>query len=200
MDGETRLFSLLDTDIDVTETNRMRIGSSHLAYSPVLQTFFSGDETDFARMLAVRRFYTTSTLARLPSTMTALAPCSSWHPSILMGSAGGTVIAANALRKLLHPKTQQMQQTWFTHEWVKGPEASGSGTSRFQDGFRAESVSLSRNMIGDPRMVNGTLIVTIFDEGTHITSLAWNPNQSCAGWASAGMGCGLIRVEDLAIE
>lgn len=200
MDGETRLVSLLDTQIDVAETTRMRIGSPFVAYSPMLQSFFSGDETDFVRMLPVRRFYTTSAAARLPNSMTALAPCSSWHPSILVGSAGGTVMATNPLRKLVHTKAQLIQQTWFTHEWVKGTEAHGSGISRFQDGFRAENVSLSRNMVGDPRMVNGTMIMTIFDEGTHITALAWNPNQSCAGWACAGLGCGLIRLEDLAID
>lgn len=49
------------------------------------------------------------------------------------------------------------------------------------------------------KLINGLVIITNYDDGTHITALSWNPNQRCAGWASAGMGCGLVRVEDLAI-
>lgn len=92
-----------------------------------------------------------------------------------------------------------MQQTWFTHDWVSGKEAGSSGVSRFLDGFRIERAGLLRNLAGEARLVNGRVVITIYDEGTHITSLAWNPNQHCAGWASAGMGCGLVRVEDLAV-
>lgn len=49
-------------------------------------------------------------------------------------------------------------------------------------------------------MASGTIITTIFEEETNVTSVAWNPNQVCAGWASAGMGCGLVRVEDVALS
>ncbi|EAW09617.1 transcription factor TFIIIC subunit TFC6 [Aspergillus clavatus NRRL 1] len=200
MDGETRMSSIIDYQKDTVETNRMRMGSPHVSYSPWLHSFLSSDENDFVRLLAVRRFYTTSAVARLSSTASALAPCSSWHPSILLGCAGGAVIATNPIRRLLHIKEKQWQQTWFTHEWVRGKEAdSAGGVSRFIDGYRAESIMLSRNMVGDRKMVNGIMMLTIFDEGTHVTALAWNPNQPCAGWASAALGSGLLRVEDLAI-
>ncbi|KAI9044421.1 transcription factor TFIIIC subunit TFC6 [Aspergillus affinis] len=199
MDGETRLWSLIDHNKNMVETNRMRVGSAHLSYSPMLQAFVSGDENDFARLLAVRRFFTTSAIARLQSTITALAPCSSWHPSTLYGSAGGSVVATNPLKRVLHPKEKQLQQTWFTHEWVRGTEADSPGTSRFFDGFLAESASLLRNMSGDRKMMDGTMIITLYDEETHVTSISWNPNQACAGWATAAVGCGLIRIEDLAM-
>jgi len=100
----------------------------------------------------------------------------------------------------MHSKQKQWQQTWFVHDWVQGPEKGSSGVSRFQDGFRAESVSLLRSMAGDWKMVNGTMVITIYEEETNVTSVAWNPNQVCAGWASAGMGCGLLRVEDVALS
>ncbi|OJJ51502.1 hypothetical protein ASPZODRAFT_127584 [Penicilliopsis zonata CBS 506.65] len=200
MDGDTCLTSILDHQVDMVQTTRMRIGSSHISYSPFLQSFFSSDENDFARLLAMRRFFTTSAVARLPSTISAMAPCSSWHPSALLGCTGGSVMATNPLRRLLHPKEKQWQQTWFAHEWVPGHEGDDdSGVSRFQDGFKADNISLLRNTLGERKLINGTSVVTIFEEGTHITSLAWNPSQICAGWACAGMGCGLIRVEDLAI-
>ncbi|KAG2009097.1 hypothetical protein GB937_008036 [Aspergillus fischeri] len=199
MDGETRLTSIVDYQKDTVETTRMRMASPHAAYSPLLHAFISSDENDFARLLAVRRFFTTTAMARLPSTVSALAPCSFWHPSVLLGCAGGEAIATSPIRRLVHPKEKQWQQTWFTHEWARGQDADSAGTSRFIDGYRAESFSLLRNMVGDRRMVNGTMMITIFDEPRHITALTWNPNQLCAGWGSAGLGCGLIRVEDLAI-
>lgn len=198
MDGHTRLFSILDPQKDMVETTRMRMGSMHMSYSPFLQSFFSSDENDFVRLLALRRFFTTTTVAKLPSTVSALAPCSSWHPSALMGCTGGTVIAVNPLRRLLYTKERHWQQTWFTHEWAQGKKEGTSGVSRFHDGFRAENVSHLRSMMGE-KLINGLVTITIYDDGTHITALSWNPNQRCAGWASAGMGCGLVRVEDLAL-
>ncbi|KKK19944.1 hypothetical protein ARAM_005466 [Aspergillus rambellii] len=199
MDGETRLSSLLDYQKDTVETTRMRVGSPHLSYSPWLQSFISSDENDFVRLLTVRRFFTTTAVARLPSTVSTLASCSSWHPTLLLGCTGGAVIATNPLRRLLHAKEKQWQQTWFSHTWTRGDDSSGSGTSRFHDGYRAESIRLLRNMIGDRKLINGTMVITIFEEETHVTALAWNPNQSYAGWAGAGVGCGLVRVEDVAI-
>ena len=111
------------------------------------------------------------------------------------------MLANNPTRKLIHSKARQYQQTLFTHEWAPGKEAGSSGVSRFLDGYRIEKVGLLRNLTGtgEKKMVNGHLVVTIYEEGTHITSLAWNPNQHCAGWASAGTGCGLVRVEDVAM-
>ncbi|KAF9889979.1 hypothetical protein FE257_006853 [Aspergillus nanangensis] len=201
MDGETRMISIMDPQKDVVETTRMRMGSAHLSYSPFLQSFLSTDENDFVRLLATRRFFTTTAVARLPSTISAHAPSSPWHPSALYGCTGGAVYGTNPLRRLLHTKEKQWQQAWFTHEWVGGQssDSDSPGISRFHDGYRAESVSLLRNMLGDRKLINGTVVVTIFEEGTHVTALSWNPNQAYAGWASAGLGCGLIRVEDLAI-
>ncbi|KAL2810661.1 hypothetical protein BJX63DRAFT_422888 [Aspergillus granulosus] len=199
MDGETRLTSLADHEKDVVDATRMRVGSPHLTYSPWLQSFVSSDENDFVRLLTLRRFFTTTAAARLPSTVSALAPSSFWHPSVLLGCTGGSVLATNPLRRLLHSKEKQWQQTWFSHTWVRGNDARSSGTSRFYDGYRAESISLLRNMMGDRKLINGTMVITIHEEATHVTALSWNPNQSCAGWASAGLGCGLLRIEDLAM-
>ncbi|KAL5050087.1 hypothetical protein BDW71DRAFT_174724 [Aspergillus fruticulosus] len=199
MDGNTRLTSIVDHEKDMVETTRMRVGSPHLTYSPWLHSFVSSDENDFVRLLTLRRFFTTLAVARMPSTVSALATCSPWHPSALVGCTGGTVISTNPLRRLLHSKERQWQQAWFSHTWVRGEDSSSPGTSRFYDGFRAESISLLRNMTGDRKMVNGTMVVTIYEEETHVTALSWNPNQSCAGWAAAGLGCGLLRIEDLAM-
>ncbi|RJE18822.1 hypothetical protein PHISCL_08839 [Aspergillus sclerotialis] len=199
MDGETRLTSIINPQTDVAEASRMRVTSPQINFSPILQSFVSGEENDFVRLLVIRRFFSSFAISRLPSALSTQAPSSPWHPTVLAGSTSGAVIATNPTRKLIHSKAKQMQQAWFTHEWVPGKEAGSSGVSRFLDGFRIEKAGLLRNLAGETRLVNNRVVITIYEEGTHITSLAWNPNQHCAGWASAGMGCGLVRVEDVAV-
>ncbi|OQD76056.1 hypothetical protein PENDEC_c005G06719 [Penicillium decumbens] len=198
MDGETRLWSMLDPQADNTATPRMRITSPHLSYSPVLFSFFSTDENNFGRMMAIRRFFAATAIGRSPSTVSCLAPCSFWHPCVMYGGSGGEVMATNPLRRLLYNKEQQWQQLWFTHDWAQGANPDSSGVSRFYEGYQAEVQTLARNLVPEKKPLGFTL-TTIHDENTHVTSLGWNPSRPCAAWASAALGCGLVRVEDLAI-
>ena len=198
IDGETRLWSIIDPQSETTGTVRMRSASPHLSYSPVLQAVCSSDENEFGRLMPIRRFFATNSVGKIPSTVSALAPCSWWHPSVMYGGTGGEVLATNPFRRMLNPKDGSWQQRWFSHEWTQGRDANGPGVSRFFDGFRAETQSLARNMTGENRPM-GLSLTTIHDEGTHVTGLGWNPNRRCAGWASAALGCGLLRVEDIAI-
>jgi transcription factor C subunit 6 len=41
--------------------------------------------------------------------------------------------------------------------------------------------------------------ITIYEEPSCVTALAWNPNLKFGTWAVAGMGDGLLRVEDLGV-
>ena len=198
MDGETRLWSIIDPQSENTATVRNRLASPHLSYSPVLQAFCSNDDNDYGRLMPIRRFFATNTTGKIPSSVSALAPCSRWHPSIMYGGTGGEVVATNPLRRLLHSKEQQWQQLWFTHDWVPGSETESPGVSRFYEGYRAETQNLAKNMTSENRPM-GLSLTTIYDEGTHVTALGWNPNRRCAGWGCAALGCGLLRVEDLAI-
>lgn len=200
MDGEARLFSILSFPTDVVDTLRMRIVSSNMTYSPISQSFIAMKDNDYVRLSTIRRFFATSTFAKLPSTPTVVAPASPFHPTVMLGCTEGTVVVTNPLTRLISTKSRPYQLKWFNHEWVRGKDANSTGVSRFVDGFRAENYNLARSTKSERNTVNGQTVVTIHEEGTHITSLAWNPNQSCAGWASAGMGCGLIRIEDVALS
>ena len=40
---------------------------------------------------------------------------------------------------------------------------------------------------------------TLYEEEAAVTCVAWCPAVECGGWAAAGMGSGLVRVEDIAI-
>lgn len=206
MDGQTRLLSLLDPRADMVETARSRGGTPQLSYSPFVKSFVSVDEADLIRALPVRRFFSTLTVMKSNNGVSAITPSNLCHPSILLGNVGGEVVGSNPIRRVLDTKEKHLQQVWFHHEWIPYQNPHGLednveilGASRFFDGFRAENLNLARNLVGDDRIVNGVLSTTIFEEGTAITVLAWNPNESFAGWACAGMGCGLLRIEDLSI-
>ncbi|PGH17793.1 hypothetical protein AJ79_00934 [Helicocarpus griseus UAMH5409] len=210
MDGRTKLFSLLDPQADVVEVTRSRFVSFEVSYSPFLRTYICSDDTEYIRLQPLRRFFSTSSVLQTYDIVSALTSANLCHPSFLTGNVGGTVTVTNPLRRLLNAKEKSWQQTWFTHEWVPRKKGAngieqkdttvGPGASKFYDGFKAEIPKLARKLTGDKRIVDGNLTVSIFEEGTAITALAWNPNKQCAGWASAGMGCGLVRVEDVALR
>ena len=70
--------------------------------------------------------------------------------------------------------------------------------SRIAEGYKAERVHLLQD---DKRVYNqqdGVFYATIYEEASAITALAWNPNLHVGGWAAAGMGDGLLRVENIA--
>ncbi|KLJ11423.1 hypothetical protein EMPG_09728 [Blastomyces silverae] len=210
MDGKTKLFSLLDPIADVTESSRSRVGSFEVSYSPFLRTYICSDDTEFVRIQPLRRFFSTSSILQTYDLVSAITPANLCHPSFLAGNVSGTVAVTNPLRRLVNPKDKTWQQTWFSHEWIPSKnekhgteqkdDIAGPGASKFYDGFKAEIPKLIRRLTGDRRMADGNLAIAIFEEGSAITSLAWNPNKECAGWACAGMGCGLLRVEDLALR
>ncbi|KAJ5167915.1 uncharacterized protein N7482_003509 [Penicillium canariense] len=199
MDGETKLWSIIDPASEYTTPVRQRQAAAHISYSPILQSMFSYDENDFGRLMPIRRFFATTSAGRMPSSVISLAPCSFLHPCLLYGTASGEAVAANPFRRLLYNKEQHWQQTWFSHDWASGTHKDSSGASRFYDGYRAETQSLARSLAGDKRPQLGSSLTTIYDERTHVSALGWSPNRLTAGWACAGLGCGLLRVEDLAI-
>ncbi|OQD93761.1 hypothetical protein PENSOL_c030G00395 [Penicillium solitum] len=199
MDGETRMWSVLDPTSEMASTGRMRGASPYISYSPICQSVVAGDENEFARVIPIRRFFTTTTIARLSSTISAMAQCSNHHPCALFGSTAGEVVGTNPFRRVIYNKEQIWQQIWFTHEWIPTSKTDTVGTSRFHDGYRAENQKLATHKLFETNPVNGMGTSTIYEENTHVTALGWNPNRPCAAWASAALGCGLVRVEDLAI-
>ncbi|KAJ5293979.1 hypothetical protein PENANT_c009G04057 [Penicillium antarcticum] len=199
MDGETYMWSILDPVADKVSTVRMRMPAPHISYSPILQSAVSGDEQEYARLIPIRRFFTSNGIGRFSSNVSALAPCSFSHPCVLYGSAAGEVLGVNPFRRVVYNKEQVFQQMWFTHEWVPSSKAGTAGTSRFFDGYRADNQRLVKHKTTDTKPITGITTSTIYEEGTHVTALGWNPNPSCCAWASAALGSGLVRVEDLAI-
>jgi transcription factor C subunit 6 len=67
------------------------------------------------------------------------------------------------------------------------------GYKAFQPGIQ-HSVTSKKEQ--NPEVSKG---MTIYEEQSAITALAWNPNLKFGTWAVAGMGSGLLRVEDIGV-
>lgn len=83
------------------------------------------------------------------------------------------------------------------------PREPHSGISRITEAFeprkRGAKKPGAKKISKDFDEANVRRWETIYEEPSAITQLEWNPSPRCGGWAAAGMGSGLLRVEDLAI-
>ena len=179
------------------------------------------DDNDLLRALPLRRFFSALTFAKAKGQVISIA-AGKVHASVLVGSADGSVMVTNPMRKVLNSKEAQFQQTWFKHEWVHKPssqdraetilgvdEAGGEtsdkeklprkGISRITEGYKVENLRLLKSGKEKLKLKDANPYSTIHEEESGVTQVAWNPNLHCGGWAAAGMGCGLVRVENLAI-
>lgn len=76
--------------------------------------------------------------------------------------------------------------------------------ARMTEGYRVQQSILQPGKgsgQGSQNIQNKDFIkpVAIFEEPSCVTALAWNPNLQCSTWAVAGLGDGLLRVEDLGV-
>lgn len=110
-------------------------------------------------------------------------------------------------RMVVKPRTQdaEMQDGEVTE--VPNPTFSKVPTSvlsepmvRITEGYKATQpgIQYSTTSKKKPEHENSTLI-TIFEEKSSISALAWNPNLEFGTWAVAGMNSGLLRVEDVGV-
>ncbi|KAF2135921.1 uncharacterized protein K452DRAFT_259941, partial [Aplosporella prunicola CBS 121167] len=217
MDGYLRLTDLRAPAHDSVFSQRSRTGSAALAWHDISQSFLTSDENYTLLALSVRRFHVNMSVGRGNSNITHVAT-SPVHPFAMLGCTDGMVIATNPMRKVLVAKAEMWHQTWFAHEWRRGtasaaddqhapPQASlahpvkrarhAAPLSRVTDGYKPEIYKLWVEQ-GLPNQYEGVVYNTIHEEETATTQVCWNPNLRFGGWAAAGMGDGLVRVEDLA--
>lgn len=219
MDGYLRLTDVRNPMVDFVFSQRTRSMSPALDYHPHIQSFLAPEDNDFIQALPLRRFFSIVSFAKAPGQVVCIA-AGKVHSCTLTGSADGTVFATNPMRKVSRLKDSQYQQIWFRHEWVPtpklpqtlqsitageeetssdGPNMQRHGVSRITEGYKVESLKIIKTGRGKIGMKDDNIHATIYDEETGVTQVAWNPNLHCGGWAAAGMGSGLVRVEDLAL-
>lgn len=80
------------------------------------------------------------------------------------------------------------------------PSVLSKPLARMVEGFKANQPGIQHSVSSkkelNPEVGKG---VTVFEEGSAITTLGWNPNVRFGTWAVAGMGDGLLRVEELGV-
>jgi transcription factor C subunit 6 len=219
IDGYFRLTDIRNPMVDFVFSQRTRAITPAIDYHPHIQSFISADDNDFIRAAPIRRFQSQQAFAKAGGHVSSIS-VGKCHVSTLISSADGTVIITNPMRKVLDGKAEQYQQIWFRHEWVHKPASQDtdvvgdpdwskpksinrmnvprSGISRITEGYSVDTMPLLRTTKGDSKLFNATFS-TIFERESAASQVTWNPNLHCGGWAAAGMGSGLVRVEDLAI-
>ena len=108
---------------------------------------------------------------------------------------------------VVKPPVQDTEMEDADAQEAAGPSASKVHASvlsepmvRFTEGYKATQPGIAFSVTSKkkPENENSTLI-TIFEEQSAISALAWNPNLMFGTWAVAGMNSGLLRVEDIGV-
>jgi transcription factor C subunit 6 len=72
--------------------------------------------------------------------------------------------------------------------------------ARITEGYKALQPGIQHSVVSkkvaNPEIGKG---ITIYEESSGVTALAWNPNLKFGTWAVAGLGDGLLRVEDVGV-
>lgn len=107
---------------------------------------------------------------------------------------------SNPARRLFHSKVKNYQVTWFLAEW-----SALVGALRVVDGFKMEeaehagAAARRAKGAGAGAAEKGVqVLLGTYPDMVRVEKVAWNCNVDFGGWASAGLGCGLVRVEDVA--
>ncbi|KAF2761268.1 hypothetical protein EJ05DRAFT_257978 [Pseudovirgaria hyperparasitica] len=225
MDGFFYLFDIRSPKIDKSWPPRSRIGPPTTVWSDHCQGWLSPDDHCLVKLFSMRRVFSYVAVGRGDGIVGCLAT-SPVHLSALMGTHSGHVHVTNPERKIFDSRTLAWQQTWFLHEWksaqcnedesdatmaddddfANGPlhhkpdskEVRSKPLVRITEGYNPVEVQMN----GVEATADGDdfdASFTIHEEQTAITSTSWNPNLNYGGWAAAGMGSGLVRVEDISI-
>ncbi|RMD43214.1 hypothetical protein DV735_g1971, partial [Chaetothyriales sp. CBS 134920] len=201
-----------------------------LVYAPFTGSWLTFGEASDNEMLQttvechhLRHFYgevPVAKLSPLEGQGTALAS-SPHHPSILIGTARGTVFATNYLRTVIPTSVYQPEMDGYLQKVCEyqfqageGPSLPDTfhgrdvpvGTSFFtgpshpvplDDGTRKRRKNQTREAVATEQGGDDSIASMAYNDEQAVTAIAWNPNHKFAGWAAVGWGSGIIRVIDL---
>jgi transcription factor C subunit 6 len=137
----------------------------------------TGDEEEEDQIMTDAGQPSTSNATTNDETVTGDAPPATTSASTPASSSGS------------HPHTPNPQRKVT-------PEVLAQPLARITEGFKVQRVNLGQSKPYNSATAGGKY-VTIFEEPSAVTTVAWNPNLKFGTWAVAGMGDGLLRVEDL---
>ncbi|KAK6347167.1 hypothetical protein TWF696_007244 [Orbilia brochopaga] len=189
MDGSFHIHDLREANPTSTLVHRSRTVamSTPVAWSEMAQSLCYPEDLTGVLCMGVRK------ARRFGGFLCSNAPGDSMatstaglHPFLLSGGRDGKVRIVNLIRKYFYAKCQAMQQVWFQLEYAPSTEMY-----RMLDGFKPEMV-VHRNRVA--------VGLPFYSYHTNVTKVCWNGNREFGTWAAAGMGCGLVRVEDVSLD
>jgi transcription factor C subunit 6 len=224
-DGFARLIDLRAPVADAISSLRGRMLVHSQAWHEHTQSFIMVDEYYMLKHSTLRRYNQAIYTFRTDSTLTAVAT-SPVHPAVLIGTSDGSVAATNGVCKIMNSKEIPWSQMWFKHEWRRaredgesdaagsvgpsdkgiereegsdaGPDVLARPLARVTEGYTPVQTSM-QYPDATKRHKDGAKFITVFEENSAATRVAWNPSLKCGTWAVAGMQSGMLRVEDLGV-
>ncbi|KAK6527068.1 hypothetical protein TWF281_010262 [Arthrobotrys megalospora] len=192
MDGSFNMHDIREPGISNTLSHRTRTVamSTPIAWCEMAQSLCYPEDLSGVLCMGIRKAKKSGGFlcSNNPGdTIAASTGCGTGlHPFLLNGGRDGKVRIANLVRKYFYSKCQAMQQVWFQLEY-----APTTGVYRMLDGFKPEMV-VHRNRVA--------VGLPFYSYHTNVTKVGWNNNRGYGTWAAAGMGCGLVRVEDVCLD
>lgn len=139
----------------------------------------------------LRRFFSATTISSHSGVVRDIKG-SRCHGCVLSAGSEGQCNFANPTRRLFHSKVKNYQQAWFLVEW-----SEKAGIARMTDGWRIVETEHSSAAAARRKDVGLQVLMAVYPREVSVDKVAWNENARYAGWATAGTGCGLVRVEDV---
>ena len=105
------------------------------------------------------------------------------------------------------PQLKVWKQEWAARPGM-GEEGEGGreGISRFTEGYKLDHDELNPTSgekkgkgFQNNRIDELNPKATVYEVESGVRKVVWNPNLGWGGWVAAGMGSGLVRVEDLSL-
>ncbi|EWC43800.1 hypothetical protein DRE_07309 [Drechslerella stenobrocha 248] len=190
MDGSFHLHDLREPNPSNTLVHRSRTVamSAPIVWSEMAQSLCYPEDLSGVLCMGIRKVkrFGGFLCSNNPGDCMAASSIPGLHPFLLNGGRDGKVRIVNLIRKYFYAKCQAMQQVWFQLEYAPSTEAY-----RMLDGFKLEMV-VHRNRVA--------IGLPFYSYHTNVTKACWNGNKEYATWAAAGMGCGLVRVEDISLD
>jgi transcription factor C subunit 6 len=116
-----------------------------------------------------------------------------WRPPVeeMVAKPPGqdTEMQDEEVQEVANPSASKVQPSTLSEPMVRITE----GYKAVQPGIAYSTTSKKK-----PENENSTLI-TVYEENSSVSALAWNPNLKFGTWAVAGMNSGLLRVEDIGV-
>jgi transcription factor C subunit 6 len=218
LDGYARLTDIRDPEADYASLKRVRVNRPSIVWHDATQQMIISDDNWDITSHYLRVFPTREIITRWTAMILDIAQ-SSFHSSVLVGCADGSVGAVNVARRMKRMKHNSSNAVatrnfWFRYEWRDAVQQDwdipiddenpvdqdvlNKPLGRFLDGFKGENIKTANYALENIK--NGQSYNTVYQRETAVTNVCWNPNLDWATWAAAATGTGLIRIEDIGIQ